>query len=185
MKKINCKLKNCFGIDYFEHQFNFSKTNSIAIYARNGLMKTSFAKTFKKIQENKLNDIKDEIFETKSSIDIKVDDIDIDKEEIFVINSFEDYYESDSIADLLVDEKIKKKISDLLKEKNKILKRLEKYSGLKVQRTKQGKKYYELEPVIVSDMNLKENSILLNLSELFEYCLQIRPIESNFRPLSA
>ena len=42
-----------------QHEFDFHGDNVIAIYARNGLMKTSFAKTFQKIQSNKADEIRD------------------------------------------------------------------------------------------------------------------------------
>lgn len=54
MHTLNCKLKNCYGIESFDHEFDFSNTNVFMIYAKNGLMKTSFAKTFKKISWAKL-----------------------------------------------------------------------------------------------------------------------------------
>ena len=44
-------------------EFNFTTENNVnVIYAKNGLMKTSFAKIFKKFQEGKERDIKDIIF---------------------------------------------------------------------------------------------------------------------------
>lgn len=154
MNILKCKLKNCYGIDKFNHEFNFTKTNVITIYAKNGLMKTSFAKTFKKIQDGKAGEIRDEIFDIKAEVNVSIDGQDIRKEQVFVIKSFEYYYESNSVADLLVDEKIKKSIATLLKEKNDFLKKLVQYSGIKI---------YELEPTIVSDMNLSEKSFLLSL----------------------
>lgn len=61
MNKVVCDLTNCYGIQKLHHEFDFSNTNAISIYARNGLMKTSFSKTFRKIQEGKVAEIKDEI----------------------------------------------------------------------------------------------------------------------------
>ena len=49
MNKLNIELTNCFGIDSLKHEFDFGKGNTFSIYARNGLMKTSFAKTFQLI----------------------------------------------------------------------------------------------------------------------------------------
>lgn len=53
MNKLNVKLANCYGIEKLEYEFDFSKNNAIAIYARNGLMKTSFSKTLKKFKITK------------------------------------------------------------------------------------------------------------------------------------
>ena len=44
MKKLKVELDHCFGIRHMEHEFNFEHGNVITIYAKNGLMKTSFAK---------------------------------------------------------------------------------------------------------------------------------------------
>ncbi|MCA5588195.1 hypothetical protein [Finegoldia magna] len=168
MDILECKLKNCYGIDEFNHEFDFTNTNVITVYAKNGLMKTSFAKTFKKIQDGKADEIRDEIFDIKAEVNVSIDGQDIRKEQVFVIKSFENYYESSSVADLLVDEKTKKSITTLLKQKNIFLKKLVQYSGLKIEKTQQGRKIYELEPTIVSDMNLSEKSFLLSLKELGE-----------------
>ena len=53
MKKLSIKLENCFGIEKLQHEFDFSESNVFSIYARNGMMKTSFAKTFKLLQEGR------------------------------------------------------------------------------------------------------------------------------------
>lgn len=49
MKKLSVNLKDCYGIESLNHEFDFSNGNTFCIYARNGLMKTSFAKTFQLI----------------------------------------------------------------------------------------------------------------------------------------
>lgn len=166
MDKVTCDLKNCYGIQRFQHEFDFSDTNAICVYARNGLMKTSFSKTLKKIQDGKTNEIKDEIFNLTGVADVQVDGNAILPENIFVIKSFESFYESNSITSLLVNDNIKARISVVLKLKEKFLKLLEKYSGLKIVRTSLGKKVYELEPAIVKDFQFEEDSFLLNIQLL-------------------
>ena len=52
MKKLKVKLQNCFGINFLEHEFNFGQNKSVLIYAPNGIMKSSFAKTFDKLAKN-------------------------------------------------------------------------------------------------------------------------------------
>ncbi|WP_157887311.1 hypothetical protein [Campylobacter pinnipediorum] len=47
MKKLKIYLENCYGIKKLETEFDFTKKNTYSIYAPNGTMKTSFAKTFK------------------------------------------------------------------------------------------------------------------------------------------
>lgn len=166
MKSLKCKLENCYGIGYLEHNFKFEHDNAVAIYAKNGLMKTSFSKTFKKIQENKESDIKDEIFNKQGDVNILIDDSPIKPENIFVIKSFENYYESDSISDLLVDNNVKNKIDRILNLRNRLLSKIEKMSGLKIKKIYQGKNIYELEPTIIKDLELNTNSILLSINEI-------------------
>ncbi|WP_050607417.1 hypothetical protein [Clostridium niameyense] len=166
MDKINVNLEYCFGIEKMNYLFDFSDDNVIAIYARNGLMKTSFSKTFKKIQDEQRDSIRDEIFGLDGIVNVTKDDIEIQKDDIFVIKSFENSYESNSITSLLVNDEIKNKISKVLRLKEKFIKSLEKYSGLKMVKTLGGKKVYELEPSIISDFNFSENSFLLNIKKL-------------------
>ena len=52
MQKLSVNLENCFGIGKLNHEFDFSKSNSSLIYAPNGTMKTSFARTFDLLSKN-------------------------------------------------------------------------------------------------------------------------------------
>ena len=163
MEKINVDLQNCFGIQEMHHEFDFHGDNIIAIYARNGLMKTSFAKTFQKIQANKTDDICDAIFGDAGNMTVKIDDRDIVSDDVFVIKSFESSYESD-ITTLLVKDTIKERLSDVLKARDKLFKALEKTSGLKIKKTAGGKATYELETALIEDFGFTETSILLKLN---------------------
>lgn len=165
MNLLQIELENCYGIKKLNKEFNFTAENNVnVIYAKNGLMKTSFAKVFKKFQDNKIADIEDLIF-NKSPIvkDISVDGNDIQKEEIFVINSFEKAYESGSISSLLVKDELKAQLEEVLNLRNTILKNLEKKSGLKISKTSLGKIVFELEPQIINDFSFIEKSYLQNL----------------------
>lgn len=165
MDKLNVDLQNCFGIQEMHHEFDFHGDNIIAIYARNGLMKTSFAKTFQKIQANKTDDICDAIFGDAGIMTVNIDGRDIVSDDVFVIKSFESSYESD-ITTLLVKDTIKERLSDVLKARDKLFKVLEKTSGLKVKKTTGGKATYELETALIEDFGFRETSILLNLDTL-------------------
>ena len=166
MNKLNVKLENCYGIEKMEYEFDFSENNAIAIYARNGLMKTSFSKTLKKIQDNKNGEIRDEIFNKPGVANILEDGNAINSSSVFVIKSFESYYESNSITDLLVNDNIKTQIKNVLKLRDRFLKELEKNSGLKISKTSSGKKIYELEPTLVKDLKFPEDSFLLNINKI-------------------
>lgn len=168
MEFLQCKLSNCYGINTLDYKFDFkaSKTNVFAIYARNGLMKTSFAKTFKMLQNGKESEIKDEIFNEEGHIEITTDQGELDKNSIFVIKSFENSYESNSISSLLVNEEIKTDISELISLQESFFKKLEKASGVKVTRTSQGKITYELESKLIEDLGLTKDGLLLNLNNV-------------------
>ena len=167
MDKLKIEFTNCFGIESLDHEFEFSRGNTYLIYARNGLMKTSFSKTFQMLQQGNDTDICDKIFGNRGSAIVSVDGKLIDKNQIFVIKSYESSYESD-ISSLLIKGQIQEQLRDVFKARTRLLKALEKDSGMKIKRTSQGKVVYELEPLIVNDFGFTENSILLNLDSLVE-----------------
>ena len=166
MEKLNVILENCFGIKSLKYEFDFSHDNVVAIYARNGLMKTSFSKTFKKIQEGKVVEVKDEIFDLPGNVVITRDGQEVLPEDIFVIRSLEPLYTSNSINALLLNDSIRAKIDGVLKLKDKLLKELVKYSGLKITKITGGENVYELETKIVQDFGFEEDSFLMNLKAL-------------------
>jgi len=176
MNELKVELQNCYGIQKLDKKFNFTTEHNVnVIYAKNGLMKTSFTKVFKKFKDGKEDDIKDIIFNNTPIVkNIKIDNINILKEEIFVINSFEKAYESDSISSLLINDTLKRQLEEVLQLRVKILKNMETKSGLKISKVSLGKTIFELEPQIVKDFSFTEQSYLQNL-DLF--CL---PEENNY-----
>ena len=168
MNKLNMELINCFGIDSLNYEFDFEKGNVFSIYARNGLMKTSFAKTFQLIQQGKKESISDAIFNEQGSAIVQVDGQELNKEQVFVVKSYESAYESD-ISSLLIKGDIQTQLQDVFKIRTKLLKALEKDSGLKIKKTSLGKTVYELEPTIIKDFDFAEKDILSNLTELASY----------------
>jgi energy-coupling factor transporter ATP-binding protein EcfA2 len=134
--KLNIKLKNCYGISLLENEIDFSEKNICSIYASNGTMKTSFAKTFVDLSRGEKP--KDEIYPDRETIcEIKTDDSDLKKENIFVINPYDQEYKSDNISTLLVNQELKKKFDteyqEIQKQKEGFLKSIQKLSGLKPQ----------------------------------------------------
>lgn len=181
MKKLSVKLQHCYGIQKLEKDFDFVfnkengdeiKTNTFVIYAPNGVMKTSFAKIFQKLKSGSkkdLDDIRDHIFGREPVIkEIKIDEKEVEKEEIFIIPSFESFYESKNMANLLIDDSLKEKLKDILEKRNNFLKFLEKNSGLKLEKTSLGKKITEIENQLLKDFSIK--SFLQNLNQ---FCLDI------------
>lgn len=176
MQKLEVGFENCYGIKKLNHEFNFTQENNVnVVYAKNGLMKTSFTKIFKSFQDGSESKIKDLIFNNTPVVkNIKIDDVDIVKEEIFVINSFEKAYESDSISSLLIDDNIKEQLEEVLNLRLNILRNLENKSGLKISKVSLGRTVFELEPKIINDFNFEDKSFLKNL-DIF-----ILPEENNY-----
>lgn len=167
MNELCIKLENCYGIKKLKKtEFSFEDSNVNVIYAKNGLMKTSFLKVFEKFQNGKEGEIRDEIFGNEPVIaEIKVDGNDILKKEIFAIKSLESSYESANIASLLVDDDLKEQLNEVWLIKNKLLKTLEGKSGLKISKVSQGETVFELEPKILDDFHFEEKSFLQNLDD--------------------
>ena len=135
MNKINIQLENCYGIKNLEFSFDFTKKKTFSVYAPNGFMKTSFAKTFMDLSEGK--DSKDLIFAdrvTKRNITDETNNA-LSAEQIFVIEPYNENYKSKKVSTLLVNKDLKEKYDNILSsidEKKEILiKELKPVSGLK------------------------------------------------------
>lgn len=132
MQKLNIKFENCYGIKNLEKEFDFSKNNTFTIYAPNGVMKTSFAKTFRDLSNDK--DSSDLVFPERKTIrNIKNEnDVDIQPEEIFVIEPYNEQFNSDKLSTLLVTKKLKEEYDNIYKsielEKNNFIKKLKNIS---------------------------------------------------------
>ncbi len=115
MKKVYVNLENCYGIKKLEHEFDFTKSSCCLIYASNGVMKTSFTKTFKALSNGKKP--LDEVFKRTTTCKVSKDDgTDIGKEEIFVISSYEDEYVSANTAKLIVNKSLKEQYNNELEK---------------------------------------------------------------------
>jgi len=171
MKKLIVNFENCFWIWKLEnHKFDFTNSNVNLVYAKNWSMKTSFTKVFEKYQLWKENEIKDEIHNNQPVIkEIKVVEEDdnernISQEEIYVIKSFKPSYESKNIATLLVNDDLKENINEVLILKKKFLKLLEKDSWINIEWKIGWKIIFKLEPQILKDFNIENESFLKNLN---------------------
>jgi len=135
MNQLKINLKNCYGIKKLEKDFDFLSNGTYAIYAPNGVMKTSFAKTFKDLSLG-LNS-KDLIFPERETIrEIKKEDgSDVTKEEIFVVEPYNENFNSEKMSTLLVNKELKGRYDEIhLKideEKDRLLKELRILSGLR------------------------------------------------------
>lgn len=134
MNKVIIKLENCYGIGKLTETFDFQDGSVFSIYAPNGFMKTSLSKTFLDLSNNKnfsdlihpdrvtLRDIKDEA------------GAEINAEHVFVIEPYNEAFNSEKSSLLLVNQVIKQQYDDALKKieikKEELIKALKQRSGL-------------------------------------------------------
>ncbi len=127
--ELNINLENCYGIKKLDMKFNFNVNNTFAIYAPNGSMKTSFAKTFLDLSDN-YKKSEDLINPERNTLRIIKDenDKDLDCNSIFVIKSYDEDYASKKVSTLLANPKLRKKyeliVFDITKLKQRFLKEL-------------------------------------------------------------
>jgi len=135
MNKLSVNFENCYGIRKLEYTFDFSQKRIFAIYSPNGVMKTSFAKTFKDICNG--NDTHDLIFQERKSKRIVKDESnnDLKDKNIFVIEPYNETYKSGKVSTLLVNAKLKNQYEkihiEIDNKKEALLKELKPLSGIK------------------------------------------------------
>lgn len=135
--ELHVDLKNCYGISSFNHTFEFGnnpKVNkSYSIYAPNGTMKSSFARTFFNISIGQPP--KEERFGKTSTYTVTVDGERIANDEIYVVKSEIDIKEeSNGATDILVNPEKKARydqiIIDLAKSKASAISKLSSIAGI-------------------------------------------------------
>jgi hypothetical protein len=136
MQILKVDLEHCYGIKKLRHDFDFTKTGAIALYAPNGAMKSSFAQTFKDIASAQPS--KDRVFTNRVTKREIIDETgtELPKNDVFVIEPYDETYKhTERSSALLVDSTLRKEYDDLLKQietaTDALLKNLKKQSGLK------------------------------------------------------
>ena len=128
--KCEVKMKHCYGITALNHEFEFVRmakgehvNTIVAIYAPNGLMKTSMADSFKDYSDGNLP--KDRVRPENHTV-FEVCDQNGDKilsDSVFVVESIDINFSSDKISNLLVSKELKKnydKVYKNVQDKKKI-----------------------------------------------------------------
>ena len=134
MNKIRVNLANCYGIKQLNHEFKFKDGKPCSVYAPNGFMKTSFAKTF--IDLRKGNNSKDLIFPENSTTREITDQggADLESENVFVIEPYVESYKAESTSTLLVNAELKESYEEAVNDINNhfqiLQKKLKQTSGL-------------------------------------------------------
>jgi hypothetical protein len=139
LETLKINLKNCYGIQSLETEFDFSagkngKSRVYAIYAPNGIMKTSFSKTFEDLSKG--DSPREERYNHPTTCEVEADNVPIASEAIYVLKAELDIsVDSSSITNILVHPENKARYDELLidldKLKSKLIKGLSKPSGIK------------------------------------------------------
>jgi hypothetical protein len=136
MKKLIIELENCYGIKRLKAEFDFSTENVYAIYAPNGVMKSSLAQTFKDVADGAVS--KDRIFPARVCTRKITDEngVELPKENVLVIRPYDEVFgHSEKTSTLLVDTSLRKEYEQLHLEidasKAMLLKALKEQSGSK------------------------------------------------------
>src|SRR3546814_3181722 len=90
MQSLKIELEHCYGIRRLAHTFDFKKCKAVALYAPNGAMKSSLAKTFQDIADKKKSS--DRMFPERVSKRVVVDDkgAELEPESILVVRPYDE-----------------------------------------------------------------------------------------------
>ena len=116
MNQVKINLKNCYGIKSLQKEFNFSTTPAYALYAPNGVMKSSLAKTFQDAADQK--DSQDRIFPKRETERDITDEHNraIEGSRVLVVLPYdEELGVTEQTSTLLLDTKLKKEYDELLR----------------------------------------------------------------------
>ncbi len=119
MESIYFCLKYCYGIKSFDCKFSFNdQKKAHIIYAPNGVMKTSFAKTLRDICLEK--ETRDELYTNRKTIRVvKHTDssgVDYSKDEILVVEPYIEDFSSERMSVLLASRDLKDEYDALINE---------------------------------------------------------------------
>lgn len=120
MKKLKVELANCYGIKALKAEFDFTQHKAFAIYAPNGVMKSSLAHTFKDLAEGVAS--KDVIFPARKSVRNINDEngAAVAKDNVLVVAPYDEVLgHTEKTSTLLVHAKLRKEYEDLHTEIDK------------------------------------------------------------------
>lgn len=139
MDVLDIKLENCYGIQKLDAKFDFKGTqktpdgSAFSIYAPNGFMKTSLARTFLDFQEGR--DSQDLIFPTRTTIRAITAEpaASITPDSVFVIKPYVERYSGSGTSTLLVNPKLRGEYEEAVRNiestQEDLLKTLKEASG--------------------------------------------------------
>lgn len=115
MNEISIKIGNCYGIGRLEYKFEFNAQKAYSIYAPNGFMKTSFARTLADFSAGRQSS--DLMFPSRISTREVIDGSGnpIPSSSVLVIESYNQSFQSDKTSLLLVNSHLKSKYENAVK----------------------------------------------------------------------
>lgn len=134
MKTLSVRLEHCYGIRRLTHAFDFTERAPYSIYAPNGFMKTSLAKTFLDLSRNQNSS--DLIFPARASLRSVQDETgaELKSENVFVVEPYREDFNFEKTSLLLVNQVLKKQYEEALRKiderKEALFKTLRQRSGL-------------------------------------------------------
>ena len=162
MLKVKLNAAHCYGINRLEHTLDFSNNNMpVSVYAPNGLMKTSLAKSVKDYAAG--NEPTDQIYPDRESAFSIANEANenIPPDSLFVVDSINEKYQSERISTLLASRELKEEhdaiYSDIANKKTTFLKKLAKESGVALK---------VVEASFCNDLGVPENQLRTALGRL-------------------
>ncbi|WP_342239682.1 hypothetical protein [Inquilinus sp. OTU3971] len=136
LEKLQIDLEHCYGIKKLNAELDFSKTSSIAIYAPNGAMKSSLAKTFQDVASGIASG--DKIFVKRQNKRVIADEkgAALPPESILVVLPYDEMLgQNAKTATLLVNSTLRKEYEELNVSsedaKQRLIKALREHAGSK------------------------------------------------------
>lgn len=117
MERITLSLRNCYGIKRLEKSLDFSRTRAFALYAPNGVMKSSLANTFQDAAEGQVS--KDRIFPSRQTIRDITDEHGkpIQGSRVLVVQPYDEHLRvTERTSTLLLDAELKEDYDNMLRD---------------------------------------------------------------------
>ncbi len=189
MNKLRIELQHCYGIKKLNHEFDFSNCKTFVIYAPNGVMKTSFAKTLKNIAKGeKPCDQTDDTLVPVYNFFIDDSNNQIQREDICVIEPYNKkaFDSEDKVLTLLADDETRKEYLTIFNEieslKKSSLSGLKKISGssnyeseiIEAFSNLDKKNIFEIFEAILNDIETSKDSFEFKYNDVFDKANKVK-----------
>lgn len=179
MNTLSVDFENCFGIGKLKHDFEFEakKSNTFLVYAPNGTMKTSFAKTFDSLAKNDpKNQPCDRVYKDKQSkYEVLVDGSPILGESILVINAEDSAFDaSNKISAFIASKELKERYDTIYKD-------LEAQKAGFIKRLKAVSQSTDCEGELIGAFTKNDEGSFFDVLEKANFGLKEKVDEYNFR----